>query len=580
MNWLIAHCRNIFNKIRHINFLFYLLPLAVLILVVYQKLFYSFFQQDEWLTLGGFINSQDNGGYFKFLSNTIKLSGDVHVVPLTVARSYLQIGIFQLNFSLYALMSVINHIINTFLVVYLAIIIFKKRLPALICGLIFGLSSIASQAVVWMAPSINTQNSTTFLLLSLIFFLKFIKNQNNKKYLISTLVMVIVGLLFKESVFFLFLFFPILLFISVKSRRDAFKASLLFIFPGLIYFLFRVPSYISSLSHSYGNISSIGINTEFLSYIFRLLILPFRIIPQSLIPNDIVIWLSDNILRFIYPHLFMAEDGSVDGIVRESVAFDLSSLILGFLVFAISIFAYKSYILRKDQESAKLILFSLLFIVFSGLPLILISDSPGFSSILEPRHLYIATIGSSIFITILLMNLFKGRKKLFFYTFLTFILLWNVKSIISEISYHQESGRIRQKILSAIQEKYPRIPEKVIFYVESDTTYYGLPESERILPFQSGFGQTLLVWYSFHSNRFPSCFFSDTFLYAIDNEGYRFCQNRGFGYFRKMDSLKKAIDENEFKLEDLISFKWIGDQNKLIDITLEAREEIKRAANN
>lgn len=556
------------------NYLFLIIALAILF--IYWSLPQTFFQQDEWLAFGGFLNSQGNGGFLKFLNNTIANSGSVHIIPLGVLRSYLQIKMFHLNFVPYAILSILNHVINAFLVVYLAKIIFKKKLPAFIVGIIFGASSTASQAVIWIGASINTQNSTTFLLLSIIFFLKFIDNTNIKKYLIGTLFMILIGLLFKESVFFLFLFFPILMFFSFKEKKKILKTPILFILFGLIYSLSRIPSFIGSLSHAYGNALSVGMQTEPMSYLLRLLILPFRIIPQTIIPQDIIMWLSENATRYLYPHLFVAEDGFVDGVVRESIAYDFLSFILCLVIIAISIFVYKIYASKKDLNSIKALIFSSLLIITSGLPLILISDRPGFNSIFEPRHLYIATIGSSIFITVFLMGLLEGRKKsLFFYAFIVLILFWNIKSIKSDLSYQEQNGKIRQAVLSTIQEKYPQLPGKVIFYVESDTTYYGLPESEKILPFQSGLGQTLLVWYSVHNNQFPSCFFNDTFLYQIDEEGYRFCQQRGFGYFRKMENLKKAISENKFNLDNLIAFKWNGLEEKIIDITEETKKMLK-----
>lgn len=562
------------------KFSIYLMLLTLLIFFVYAKLPFSFFQQDEWLTFGGFLNSQNNGGLIKFFSNTIANSGGVHIVPLSAVRSYLQIAIFHLNFYSYAVLSILNHVINTLLVIYLAKIIFKKNPLSLIAGIIFGVSSIASQAVIWIATSMVTQNSTTFLLLSLIFFLKFIDSQNNKKYLISALAMAFIGLLFKESVFFLFILFPILLLLWLKEKKKALRFSLPFILSGLAYFSLRIPSYINSLSHSYGNISDVGISTAPFAYVARLLILPFRIISQSLIPNDIMMWLSEKAIRYLYPHIFIAEDGYIDGVVQESIAFDFLSLILSLIIIIVVIFLYKIYISKKDLNSIKALVFSLFLIVMSGLPLVLISDRPGFSSIFEPRHLYIATIGSSILITLLLMELLKGkRKRFFFYTLVAFLLFWNIRSIRSDLSYQKQNGKIRQTILSTIQEKYPKLPGKVIFYVESDTAYYGLSESEKILPFQSGFGQTLLVWYSFHENKFPPCFFEDTFLYQIDEEGYKFCQGRGFGYFRKIDNLKKAIAENEFNLDNIISFRWNGTSERLIDVTKETRAVLEYAAN-
>jgi len=114
-----------------------------------------------------------------------------------------------------------------------------------------------------------------------------------------------------------------------------------------------------------------------------------------------------------------------------------------------------------------------------------------------------------------------------------------------------------------------------VFYTESDTSYYGLPIEEKIMPFYSGFGQTLLVWYEGKGEDFPACFFKDKYLYAIIEEGYKECEGRGYGYFRKFDSLKTAILKYSIDPKNVISFSHIAGDEKLVDTSLEIREKLK-----
>ena len=137
-------------------------------------------------------------------------------------------------------------------------------------------------------------------------------------------------------------------------------------------------------------------------------------------------------------------------------------------------------------------------------------------------------------------------------------------------------SRTRKSILDQIIKTYPRLPEKVVFYTESDTAFYGLPPEERIMPFQSGFGQTLLVWYFNQGENWPACFFKpeDDFLFAITEEGYRECSGRGFGYFRNFNLLQETLVENNLSKENVIAFVFKLKYNELIDVTRKVRENL------
>ena len=82
------------------------------------------------------------------------------------------------------------------------------------------------------------------------------------------------------------------------------------------------------------------------------------------------------------------------------------------------------------------------------------------------------------------------------------LILWLQNRIRKNI----RDWKYRHNILNQISEDNLKLTDKQVFYTESDTSYYGLPDETKILPFQSGFGQTLLVWFE-KSERFPNDFF-------------------------------------------------------------------------
>ena len=99
-------------------------------------------------------------------------------------------------------------------------------------------------------------------------------------------------------------------------------------------------------------------------------------------------------------------------------------------------------------------------------------------------------------------------------------------------------------------------------------------DEEKILPFQSGFGQTLLVWY-YENEKFPTCLYEDIFLYDIYSQGYKYCQGRGFGYFREYEELLRTLKENKLGSENVIAFSWESKKENLLDITPQVRTQIK-----
>ena len=84
----------------------------------------------------------------------------------------------------------------------------------------------------------------------------------------------------------------------------------------------------------------------------------------------------------------------------------------------------------------------------------------------------------------------------------------------------------------------------------------------------------MLVWYNEHGENFPSCFFKGQFLYVLQSQGYRQCEGRGFGYFRKAEDLKKSIKENNLRPENVVAFSYISSENSLKNITQKTREKL------
>jgi len=191
---------------------------------------------------------------------------------------------------------------------------------------------------------------------------------------------------------------------------------------------------------------------------------------------------------------------------------------------------------------------------------------------IDSRNLYFVSVGSAIMLAAVLGEIKRNSRNRAILLFLI-ILIPNLYFLNKNLEIFAERGRVRKSILNSIVQTIPNLPNKVVIYTQSDQSYYGLPPEEKILPFQSGLGQTLLAWY-YPTEKFPKEFFEDRFLWEIESQGYQEVGNRGFGYFRDKDLLREAIRQYNLPEESVVSFSWNGKRNLLTNITDEVRQEI------
>ena len=121
---------------------------------------------------------------------------------------------------------------------------------------------------------------------------------------------------------------------------------------------------------------------------------------------------------------------------------------------------------------------------------------------------------------------------------------------------------------------YPKIQPKSVFYFSSDTSYYG--STKPSMPFQTGFGRTLLVWYGHKNADFPREMLSDTFLYFIFDQGYKDYENYGFGYYNDFISLTDSLKTNNLNPEQVYAFEYSGKDNILVNSTSKVRAQLSQ----
>ena len=399
-------------------------------------------------------------------------------------------------------------------------------------------------------------------------------DKNKKRDFIFSLVFLLLSLLFKETTLFLFIFYPIYF---VLDRKQKFKFSefkksnwMIFWASGFLYAFLRVLFLFSDIRSVQPEVVDVKV-ASITTYIVRFLSVPLRGFSQSFLPQKFLISISDFVTRLFYPQ-FILSDGSVNGAISQTLVFDR---VTGVLTFVILIFLYLSYKrLRKIKEnvlSNTLVLF-VIFGLTSLIPFIFIPGKAGYFSIFEPRNLYITGIAASLLIGLAVYK--RGTGIAFLLLMLPFF-LFHFLNLELDLSKLKEISIVRRSFLEKIYSDYPTLPEDVIFLTISDRPYYGMPEKEKILPVQVGFGKMIMIWYQ-DTEKFPSCLYDQQFLLGLLSQDYKDCGGRGFGYFRDYTGLIETIRFKDLKQENVISYSWDGQNQEFKNITSEIRSRVKK----
>lgn len=544
-----------------------LIVVATCITFTYWNLPNTFFQQDEWQTFAADIY-HINKGITGVIESFLPSGSLSHFNPLSRVFSWFEYAFYYINFAPYAWQSIILHILNTFLLYYFVLSWLKNRKIAIVSALLFGLNSIPSQVVTWVMVSSSYEIPAAFILLSLLFFQRFIvQKKHGKRNLLLSLVMLFVSLLFHEIGIFLFLFYLVIFFLykrqGAKILLPTFSVSIFVTIA--IYIFIRIPFF-------FGLSTSIPVATDIspppiIVFPYRAISLFMKSFAGSFFPEKTLIDISNGVVGLAYPQ-FLTSDLVPNPFIAQSIVFDLVSYVL--TLFIICAIALLIRFIHEKKTSEALIL-ALVFVPLSVLPYGLVFGKAGYASIFEPRFLYVTSIGTSVLLAVIVYWLLRKSKKSKLLTALillclVFYVLFHIYQIKSKVKDLEVIGTQRKAFLTTIYSSYPNLPQRVVFFAQSDTAYYGMPDNEKTLPLQIGFGKMLMIWYQ-KEEKFPGCLYDNNFLISMLDEGYKECEERGFGYFREYKKLKKSVNENNIPIDNIIAYSWSGRRNTFNDIT-------------
>ena len=534
------------------------LLLLTLVFVAYLPMFKGFFQHDEWRAFGNYLSGGGN------LLSMLKPFHS-HYTPLTEIFFNLYLSFFQLNFFWYALFSVIAHLI----VVYLSFVFFSKllknRILAFFSSLLFAIGASSHQATSWIAADINTHGSTIFGLLALIVLYK-----SNKIWL--SIVFLIISLLFKESTIAFFVLLPLMIYIFDKKKFIANKLNYIRItLIGFLYLAFRYLLIVLQKTQTGSVVKLVTETQSLLDVMGNLITFPAKIFSHSLFPTGLLLSFARNISKILPTSITGLYGTTAFDVFVENTALQ----IINWIIFSACIFLL-IYVTKKSKNTRikKVALFGFVFVILNSFIYTLSPGRSGNIPVVDSRNIYLPSIGAAIFLVSAIYLFLKEKTNKTFLIIAIFVVL-NIFWLEKELKFIAERGTERKEILYQIKESYPVLPKETVFYMESDKSFYGFPETEKMFPFEVNFGYTLMVWYQ-PTEQFSKQLTNQTyFLRKLTDEGYKEVEGRGFGYFRNLEPLIQAMKDNNLKKDSVIGFSYHFDDRSIEDITPQIRKEIE-----
>lgn len=532
-----------------------LVTACAVFLVSYFRVPLIFFQQDEILGFGLFIKE----GWKIILSGF----GDprvTHFVPVTMSMSYGLYSFFGLKHWAYNLAALLFHLMNGLLTYLIAKRVLSRNLSALVAVLIFFSSSVAAQLIMWPVINLNSISLTFALLCWLLLIDKEVlpKLKERARFLVLSLLLLF-ALFSVEYSAGLILFVPLVVFLTEKGSVQK-KISLLlpFLITVASYLLFRFIPFISSWEDGL----ELAGDSPFLARVFNQATTYFG---QLFFGQPILLSISETIIRIT--QLPYGEAGYIENYIVPSV-----SSVLGVLLIGGALVIFK-YLREKSHSYANNFLLTTLFIVFSALPFLLVPGATSSLSVVSSRYMYFGVSGMAIFIAFIYDAFIDPSKKIrsaLLTIFVFLLIIYGTSENYTKARSLYDQGILRLNILNSIMDTYKTLPKKAIFFTESDTSYYGLPAGEKIFPFQSGVGQTLIVFYS-QSYKLPQEFYPGEYLWEITSQEYKEVGKQGFGYFRNFNLLAQTVREKNLLPSSIISFRYSSQGGVLTNNTEEVR---------
>lgn len=401
---------------RHFSLILFL-NLLIFTFIVYYPAFYIDFFADDYFWVKSYINEGFSGIKYNF--------NDDFFLPYSHILQIAEIKIFGLNAPFF-------HIINYLMLALSGLFIFKNikqlltylsvdikdvNLIAAYSSLFFALSPYNTEVINWFTAQ-TYLFCTLIFLISLFYYIKF-KLQSKPIYLVNSLFLLLLSFLSKEiSVFSLFIFITLEIFVFKETLTNKLKTTSLYIFMAVIYFVLRF-FFLYNIIGGYG--SSIHLN-------FSL----------NLLLHNIISYNAKFLLLYRYLFPFIRESITNNNFIIISVLILIFIFIL-YYVFKVRKITFQSPII-------KIIIFSYIFFIISLAPVINLETS-FLKSIQSDRYGFFPSIFISVFFVAGIVVLFRSTFKHIFP--ISILLLYSVLNYSTNLTWKM-ANKVNESFANSI----------------------------------------------------------------------------------------------------------------------------------
>lgn len=508
----------------------------------YRGLPQTFYQQDEWHSLGQMLS----GGLAPFVTVfpwIARISGAGRILSLPISYAlYMMTPFSAVSFSLFAYVA---HAVNA-LFLYWIIRMFVKNFWASAAGVIYFLTAhVHHQGITWISATTTTLMSQAFALAAIYAALKVHRSQDRRLWI--SLGLAIVSVLFKETSAFLLILLPCIIMWKRRTKPIS-RQGVIAALPFFAFAVFLVGSRMLGVAQGVGAAGRVGGGVWVL--LLRALVYPYEAIAQMFVPAPVMISAATRVTTSLYPYL---KTNPAVSLLGESIFSDFLSLGIATVVIGIATVVY-----IRDKSSRVGIVFGFLYILLSALPVSILAK-PG--SYLESRYYYAITPGAALLLSVFAKSMYAAIARRIYpivsFTVVAMAVMMLVRVHLSNVHATVKDAQMishdRLMILRRIREIVPNLGEKTVFTVVGETDFI-VPDNP--LPFQQGVGYTLMVWY-YDQGVVPAEFLLDDFLWDLASQGYReSADGRGFGYFTDGVLLKEAVETYDIPAQNIYSLQY------------------------
>lgn len=501
-------------------------PIFVLLsAIVYSELLFSFFQQDEWFTMGKFYAQGIGRAWHSgFIQSFLFGLGR----PLGVLTNYIFFTLFRFNAIPIALFTIVMHGAVVYLFYRYLLRESVSKGVACILSILFLTSSVAVSSVTWFAASATVLPSMFFILLSMHRFTSYL-DYNKRADGVLAFVFFYIAFLYKEVGAFMGIYFAVQYYLKYKNVRVSLLTTTPFVFFSFMLVVRFIGQQIVNKNHAEFYISSQS--GGMLNIILHAIVTVIASVSQALVYQTHMYTFVNELRNYA-----IRVSSIMQFIQLESMVLYVSVTLSLALVIGCVIAMTRAHI-RKRQFFLGVVLYICLL-----LPHLLVRKP---NSYMELRFYYALVPPLLLVLSSIRFERLYPVVRYIAGVVTVFVIICNTMTIKQIIHRDSLVARERKNIVSSFDTYALNASKKNIFFIESDEDYI---VDNQVLPFQQGIGYTLMVIF-FRQGVIPKSFFMSEKLWDMGSQGVESNNEYAFGYFsdKKVmhDSLvtKPLLDE-------------------------------------